>query len=94
MIFFGYVFVGDEEFPLKPYLMKQYARNAMGTEEQITNYRISRARRQVENVFGICASRFRIFRRPIIAEVETVVSITKAGLPFIITLCLGENLEK
>ena len=48
--FFPYVFVGDEAFPLKSYLMKPYARNAMGTEEQITNYRISRSRRQVENV--------------------------------------------
>ena len=73
-----YVFVGDEAFPLKPYLMKPYPRHACGIEEQITNYRISRARRQVENVFGICASRFRIFRRPIICSVETVVSVTKA----------------
>ena len=75
---FPYVFVGDEAFPLKTYLIKPYARHAAGIEEQITNYRISRARRQVENVFGICASRFRIFRRPIIGDVETVISVTKA----------------
>ena len=76
--YFPYVFLGDEAFPLKTYLIKPYARHASGIEEQITNYRISRARRQVENVFGICASRFRIFRRPIIGDVETVVSVTKA----------------
>ena len=28
--------------------------------------------------FGICASCFRIFRRPIIGDVETVTSVTKA----------------
>ena len=75
---FPYVFVGDEAFPLKTYLIKPYARHAAGIEEQITHYGISRARRQVENVFGICASRVRIFRRPIIGDVETVISVTKA----------------
>ena len=76
--YFPYVFVGDEAFPLKKYLIKPYPRSMLGVEERIANYRISRARRQVENVFGICASRFRVFRRPIIAQVDTVVSITKA----------------
>ena len=75
---FPFVFVGDEAFPLKEYLIKPYARSSIGPKEQVANYRISRARRQVENVFGICASRFRIFRRPIVGNVETVVSITKA----------------
>ena len=32
----------------------------------------------MENAFGIAASRFRVFRRPIIAKVEKVVAITKA----------------
>lgn len=58
---FPFVFVGDEGFPLKEYLIKPYARSSLGVKEQVANYRISRARRQVENVFGICASRFRIF---------------------------------
>ena len=47
-------------------------------KEQVANYRISRPRRVVENIFGICTSRFRIFRRPTIASVDTVTSITKA----------------
>ena len=75
---FPFVFVGDEAFPLKEYLIKPYARSSIDPKEQVANYRISRARRQVENVFGICASRFRIFRRPIVGNVQTVVSITKA----------------
>jgi len=75
---FPFVFVGDEAFPLKDYLIKPYARICLHLREKVANYRISRARRLVENVFGICASRFRVLRRPIIAKVETVISITKA----------------
>lgn len=32
----------------------------------------------IENSFGIVAARFRVFRRPIIAQVETANLITKA----------------
>ena len=73
-----YVFVADEAFPLKTYMVKPYARATLTDARRICNYRISRARRVIENCFGICASRFRIFRRPIIRNVDTVVGITKA----------------
>ena len=75
---FPYVFVADEAFPLRTYMMKPYARATLTDPRRICNYRISRARRVIENCFGICASRFRIFRRPIIRKVDTVVAITKA----------------
>ena len=72
-------FIGDEAFALKPYMMRPYARgNGLGTRETIFNYRLSRARRIIENSFGVLASRFRIFRRRIIADVENVKFITKA----------------
>ena len=41
---------------------------------------MSRGRRTIENTFGILASRFRIFRRPINCHVQTVVQITKAAV--------------
>ena len=75
---FPYVFVGDEAFALKPFMVKPYAKNTLDERKRVCNYRISRARRVIENCFGICASRFRIFRRPIIRKVDTVVAITKA----------------
>ena len=75
---YPYVFVGDEAFSLKTFLVKPYSRSCIGLKERIYNYRLSRARRIVENVFGICASRFRIFRRPILSQVEAVVETTKA----------------
>ena len=78
---FPFPFIGDEAFALKPYMMRPYARgNGLGTREAIFSYRLSRARRIIENSFGVLASRFRIFRRPIIADVENVKFITKATL--------------
>jgi len=74
------VILGDEAFPLTSYLMKPYARrNILSKKEKIYNYRHCRARRIVENAFGILASRFRLFRRPIPLAPTTVVKITKAA---------------
>jgi len=56
--------------------MKPYAHRGLNTTERIFNYRLSRARRIVENAFGILASRFRVFRTQIMFQphkVETVV---------------------
>jgi len=75
---FPYVFLGDDAFSLKTYLMKPYSGQNLNEEERIFNYRLSRGRRIIENTIGIAASRFRIFRRPIIAKVSTVKQITKA----------------
>ena len=44
------------------------------------NYHLSRARRVIENTFGILASRWRIFRRPMIAEPDRVTIYTKAAI--------------
>lgn len=37
-----------------------------GSANRIFNYRLSRARRVVENVFGLIPSVFRVFRKPIL----------------------------
>ena len=60
-----YVIIGDDAFPLKPYLMKPYAGRGLTPEQIIFNYRLSRARRISENAFGILAARFQIFKKPI-----------------------------
>ena len=75
---FPYVFLGDDAFPLRTNLIKPYAETNLDIRKLIANYRISRARRMIENSFGILAARFRVFRRPIYAKVSTVESITKA----------------
>ena len=75
---FPYVFVGDDAFPLKTYMVKPYPRGTIQLPEKIANYRLSRARRIVENAFGIATSRFRLFRRAVTADVEVAVEATKA----------------
>lgn len=60
----GGFLVGDDAFPLKSYLLKPYSGTNLSTKQKIFNYRVSRARRIVENAFGILASRFRIFQKP------------------------------
>ena len=73
-----YVFVADDAFGLKCHMMKPYPDQNIPLDERIFNYRCSRARRIIENAFGIATSRFRIFRRPIIANTEKVILITKS----------------
>lgn len=57
----GHFFFGDNAFPLKEYLLKPFPENHLTMKQKVFNYRLSRARRIVENAFGIMASRFRIF---------------------------------
>lgn len=86
-----FVFVADEAFPLHTNLMRPYPGRSTGNlpqEHNVFNYRLSRARRVVENAFGILASRWRVYRKPIIASKDTIVNIIKA------TVCLHNWLRE
>jgi len=50
----------------------------MSSSDILMPFRLSRARRCIENCFGILASRWRIYRQAIIASEETVNAIIKA----------------
>ena len=52
-----YVIVGDEIFALKTWLLKPYPGRNLNEEEVVFNYRLSRARRTIENAFGIMSAR-------------------------------------
>ena len=74
-----YVLVGDDAFPLKDYLMKPYPNRQLDNEKRIFNYRLSRARRIVENVFGIMSSRFGVFQKALPLDPEIVTSVVLAA---------------
>lgn len=71
-----YVFLGDDAFPLTPNILKPYPGcQDKGSGRRIFNYRLSRARRISENVFGILCARFRVLRKPLLLEPEKVKKI-------------------
>jgi hypothetical protein len=70
------VIVGDDAFPLKTYLMKQYLGANLAYDEKIYNYRLSRARKISENGFGILVSQFRVFEK-LACNVTTVDKIVR-----------------
>ncbi|XP_064475663.1 uncharacterized protein LOC135389557 [Ornithodoros turicata] len=82
-----YVIIGDEAFPLMNSLMRPYPGRQLPLSCKVFNYRLSRARRTIENAFGILSSRWRIYRQPINASLETVNAIVHA------TVCLHNYLS-
>lgn len=74
-----YVLVGDEAFPLTDYLMRPYPRRLLlDMRKKVFNYRLSRARRVVENAFGLLVAKWRIFSKPILASETTINKIAQA----------------
>lgn len=74
-----YFLVGDEIFALKPWLMRPYP-GKLSEKERIYNYRISRTRRTIENVFGIMSARWRILQKPIRADIKNAELIVQASV--------------
>ncbi|XP_067203329.1 uncharacterized protein [Linepithema humile] len=77
---FNHYIVADQAFPLDKHIMRPYPGNNLGEEKNIFNYRLSRARRTIENAFGILVQRWRILRKEIISSVETCEEIVMAAI--------------
>ena len=75
-----FMIIGDEAFPLKPYLMKPFAARTLNAKRRLYNYRHSRARRAVECVFGIMSRKFEVFQRPMRVQPDKAVLLTNAAV--------------
>ena len=74
----GAVFVGDDAFPLRADLLKPFSRcGQLNQTQKVFNYRLSRARRCVENAFGLLVARFRIFEKPLPVALGTAEKIVR-----------------
>ena len=59
--------------------MRPYSGRKNSLEKQVYNYRLSRARRIVENAFGVLATRCRVFHSKIAIKPEAVNAVLKAA---------------
>ncbi len=80
--------VGDDAFALRTWLQKPLSLRLLTMNERIYNYRLSRARRVVENAFGILANRFRCLYRTLQQRPTVVTSIVLA------CVCLHNMLQE
>ena len=74
-----YHIVGDDAFPMATNLMKPYPHRNLQKGKRIFNYRLSRARRVVENAFGILSNRWRVFLTAIKLNPDKVTDIIFAA---------------
>ena len=80
--------MGDEAFPLQSWLLRPYPGQGILEEQRIFNYRLSSARRVIENAFSILAARGQVFTQPIQSTAEKTAPVVKA------TICLHNFLRQ
>jgi len=85
----NFVFVADEAFSLHKHIIKPYSQRNLTYERRIYNYRLYRARKVVENAFGIMFSRFRILGTDININPEKINYVISAIC--VLHNCLGKN---
>ncbi|XP_055913145.1 uncharacterized protein LOC129946823 [Eupeodes corollae] len=79
-----YVIIGDEGFALKSTIWRPFPGRNLSHRERIFNYRLSRARRVVENAFGIMAHTWRILLKRLEVGKES-------GHRIILSCCILHN---
>lgn len=89
---FPHMLLGDEAFPLRTFLMRPYPGRVLDDiSRRIFNYRLSRARRVIENCFGILTQRWRLLMRPIIAHREKATKLVQAMCALHNYLCVTQD---
>ena len=75
-----FYFVGDAGFKMTVNFMRPYPGHHLSEEKRIFNYRLSRARRCIENAFGILVARWRVFSKEIAFEPQHVDKLVLAAV--------------
>lgn len=75
----GNPLVADDAFAINTNVMKPYPKRNLSIIERAFNYRLSRARRTIENTFGILAARFRVFHRTMELLPENIEKIVQCA---------------
>lgn len=73
-----YFLVGDDAFPLTSRIMKPYSGNNLTNEQKMFNYRLSRARRTIENAFGILVKRWACLQTDFLCHVDKAKFVASA----------------
>ena len=71
--------VADDAFAMRTWLMKPYSHHTQAHHEKIYNYRLSRARRVVENAFGLMQARLRVFGTTMLQLPKNAKTLTMCG---------------
>ncbi|KAK3929806.1 Protein ALP1-like [Frankliniella fusca] len=91
---FRYVFIGDEAFPLGQRMMRPYPRANLDDDKRIFNYRLSRARRCIENAFGILSARWLILHQPLVMSPENSENLFRALVCLHNFIMMGEEMRQ
>ena len=73
-------FAADDAFPIKVGLIKPYPGRFLPPDNQIFNYRLCRARRVIENAFGILAVRWQVFYRMLNCDLDLAQLVVQAAV--------------
>lgn len=72
-----YTFIGDEAFSLSLKIMRPFSGKVLSDKKRIFNYRLSRARRNVESAFGILSNKWKFFHKAINVNLDLSILIIK-----------------
>ncbi|KAJ8895681.1 hypothetical protein PR048_001017 [Dryococelus australis] len=70
--------VADQAFPSSRLIRRAYAGHNLHEEKGVFNYRLSRARRTIENTFEILSTRWQIFQMRLQAQPQVVEKYVRA----------------
>lgn len=74
-----FVLVADEVFALSEHLLRPFPGRSLNDNRRIFNYRLSRARQNIECSFGILSNKWRVFHSTLLVTPDVAVAITKAA---------------